>query len=331
MLNGAVIGFGNMGRQFTDHINGKPELGARIVAACNRGETNLEIAKNEYGLRTTHHLEELFRDELDFVLIASQSNAHADQVVAAAEAGCHIFCEKPIALSLEDADRMIEATERAGVITAVNYIMRFNFGFVRIKEMTERGEFGELLSITHAKTRGYGLYGAGARHRAVVEPEESGGWAVHHACHELDYLYWMGGPIQRVYGALQSTVPGGQSEEVILGLVEFESGAIGSIGDSVCGIRDHYTRLIGSKASLVMTGENETTECRFRREGSEADERLELEDRKRPGNGLDHFFECLNSGRKSPHSLREARHSLAAALALKESAKIGRPVELMPT
>jgi myo-inositol 2-dehydrogenase / D-chiro-inositol 1-dehydrogenase len=164
-----------MGQQFAAFVREHPELDARIVAACNRGKPNLKIASDEFGLYATHDVDDLLSRNLDFVLIATQSNTHADYVVAAARAGCHIFCEKPIALSLADADRMIAAVDQAGVITAVNYIMRYNSGYVRIKEMIDSGEFGTVLSVTHAKTRGYGLYAAGARHRAIVEPEESRG------------------------------------------------------------------------------------------------------------------------------------------------------------
>jgi predicted dehydrogenase len=328
MKKGGIIGFGGMGQQFARFVQEHPELDAEIIGACNRGKTNLKIASDEFGLYTTHDVDDLLSKDLDFVLIATQSNTHADYVVAAAEAGCDIFCEKPIALSLADADRMIDAVDRAGVITSVNYIMRYNAGYIRIKEMIEAGDFGTVLSVTHAKTRGYGLYGAGARHRAIVEPEESGGWTVHHACHDLDFLYWIAGPFKRVYAANATTVPDKDSEEVILGLVNFQSGAIGSIGDSVCGIRDHYTRIVGSAASLVMRGENEETFCRLRREGADKDEIIPIEDRKRPGNGLDHFFACIRDGVHSPNSLNDARPSLAAAIAMRESARTGLPVEL---
>jgi predicted dehydrogenase len=328
MLKGGVIGFGNMGQYMTRYINETERLRARVVAACNRGRRGLEVAKTEFGLWVTQDVNELLEQELDFVLVTSTSYAHSDQVVKAARAGFHIFCEKPIALSLEEADRMIEAADRADVVTVVNYIMRYNQGYLRIKELVDQGSLGEVLAVTHSKTRGYGLYGAGARHRAIVEPEESGGWTVHHACHDIDFLYWIAGPIRRTYALLQSTAPRGDSEEIVLAMVEFESGAIGSIADAVCAIRDHYTRIVGSKASLVMTGEDEQTVCRLHREGEAAPQLLPIRDAKRPGGGIDHFFECVHEGRKSPNSLASARHSLAAALAMKESARTGKPVRV---
>jgi predicted dehydrogenase len=326
MLNGGVIGFGNMGRQLTRYINENRRLEARIVAASNRSQPGLDIASSEFGLWVTRDVEDLLARGLDFVVVASTSYAHPAQVVKAAEAGCHIFCEKPIALSLAEADRMIEAAEKADVVTVVNYIMRYNPGYLKIKELVELGELGELLEVSHAKTRGYGLYAAGARHRAVIEPEESGGWTVHHACHDVDFLYWLAGPIRSAYALFQSTAGRKDSEEIVLALVEFASGAIGSVADSVCGIRNHYTRIIGSQASLVMTGENEQTVCRLQREGKAEPELLAVRDQKRPGGGLDHFFDCIREGKKNPNSLASARHSLAAALAMRESARTRKPV-----
>lgn len=328
MLRGAVFGFGNMGQQFTRFVNENDAIEARIVAATNRGADKLVIAREEYGLATSHDIEEVLGMDLDFVLIGSTSIAHADQVVAAAEAGCHVFCEKPIAVTLGEADRMIDAVERAGVITVVNYISRFNEAYRKVHELLNAGELGRPLSIGHSRIRGYGLYAAGARHRAILEPEESGGWAVHHACHDTDLLYWLGGPVSEVYGRTGTTVPDSHSEELVTGLLAFESGATGFVEDSVCALREHYTRVIGEKGSLVLTGEHESTRFRLKREGSETEERLQIQDRKRKGNGLDHFFDCLASGSNSPHSLKEARHSLEIAIALQRSARLGKPITL---
>ncbi len=328
MLVGGTIGFGNMGQKLTRYINENPSLDARVVAACNRGKPNLEVARNEFGLKVPHEVDEILGWNLDFVLVLSTSYAHASQVTKAAAAGCHVFCEKPIALNLQDADLMIEAVEKANVVNVVNYIMRYNEGYIKIRDLVQAGELGRVLSVTHSRMSCYGLYEGGARHRAIVEPEESGGWIVHHACHDIDFLFWLLGPIRTVYALTQSTVPNAASEEEVLGMVEFENGAVGSIGESVCGIRDHYTRVIGAKASLVMTGENEQTVFRLHREGAEKPELLPFQDSKRPGGGIDHFFECIHQNRKSPHSLRSARHSLAVALAMKESVRTGKTVNV---
>jgi len=326
ILKGGVIGFGNIGQNLTDYINQHKSDEARIVAACNRGKANLDIARDRYGLAVTHDPQELVNMDLDFVLVVSTSHGHASQVIMAAQAGRHVFCEKPIALNLEDADRMIEAVESAGIVNVVNYSMRYIDTYLKIKGLLDSGQMGRILSICHFKTRAFGLYGAGARHRAVVEPEESGGWTVHHACHDIDFLYWINGPMTTVYATTQTTVPDRDSEEVVLANVAFENGAIGVIGDSVCCIRDHFTQIIGTQASLVMSGEHDQTVLRFHREGEREPVVIPARDSKRPGGGIDHFLKCIRQGEQSPNSLASARHSLAVALAMRESARTGQAV-----
>jgi len=128
--------------------------------------------------------------------------------------------------------------------------------------------------------------------------------------------------------ASPTTVPDKDSEEVILGNVVFENGTIGQIGGSVCCIRDHYTQIIGSEASLVMSGEHDETVLRFHREGEWEAETIPARDTKRRGGGMDHFLECIREGKQSPNSLRSARHSLEVALAMQESARSGQVVEI---
>jgi predicted dehydrogenase len=316
-----------MGQKFAQRINTPGRYDAQIVAAVNRGEPNLRIAREQFGLKTSHYTDDVLGG-LDFVVVASTTVAHTEQVIAAARAGCHIFCEKPIALTLDEADRMIAAIREAGVISVVNYITRFNPAYLRISELVRSGELGRVLSVTHGRMRGYGLYGAGARHRAIEEPNESGGWTVHHACHDTDLLYWLGGPVREVYACTAGTAPEGLSEEIVSGIVRFSAGGHGVVEDSVCGIRDHYTRVIGEKGSIVLHGENESTFFRLRREGAEEDEMIPLEDRKRPGGGLDHFFECIARNEHSDMDLAGARPSLEIALALQESARRGEAVRL---
>ena len=325
MLKGAVLGYGNMGRQLTRRINSSSRFDARVVATCDILEANRATARRA-GLRVIEDPTDLQAEALDFVIVSSTTDAHAEQVIAAADAGCHIFCEKPVALSLDEADRMVAATESRNLVTVVNYITRFNPGYQYLHRLVESGEVGNVLSIVHHRLRGFGLFEAGARHTAVLEPERSGGWTVHHACHDTDLLLWLGGAVNTAYGMTAST--GAPSEELVSALLRLESGAIAHIEDSVCGLREHYTRIIGSRASVVLTGENENSVCRVKREGREDEERVSVEDRKQPEAALAHFFDCIRDNQRSPVDLRSARKSLAVVLAIRRSAREGRPVTI---
>jgi len=327
VLTGWVAGFGNIGRSLTRFLREHRSSEVRILGACDPDPAAREIAARDFGLRTTSEFGELARSKPDFVIIASTSAAHAEQIEQAAAAGSHIFCEKPIALDLASADRAIAAAERAGVVNQVNYSLRYIEAYRTLHTWNQAGRFGRLLSLTHVRTRGYGLYTGGARHPAVTAPERSGGWTVHHACHGLDLLYWLNGPFASIYGRTLGTAPGG-AEELVAGIVTFASGAAGHIGDSVCSIRDHYTLLVGEAGSAVMTGEREHTVLRFRSEEAGADEVAPVRDVKDPGVAFDDFLACIRAGKPSPHSLREARVSLAAALALRQSARTGLVVSL---
>ena len=327
-LTGGVLGFGNIGQNLTRYINQNKQGEARIVAACDIIEPQLDLAKTDYGLVATPDAGELIQMDLDFVLITSANVAHADQVVMAAEAGKHIFCEKPIALTLVEADRMIEAVEIAGVVNVVNYSMRYIDGYLKCKQLVDSGQLGQPLSVWHLMTRGYGLYEAEARHWAVLNPDLSGGWTVHHACHSVDFLYWINGRIAKAYCTTQTTVPDNGSEEVLLGNLTFADGTIGMVGDSTCILREHHTGIIGTKGSLLMSGEHEQTVLRLHLEGESEEQLIPAIDTKRPGGGIDHFIERIQTGQLSPNSIRDARHSLAVALAMQESARTGQVVSV---
>ncbi len=326
LISGGIAGFGNAGRSFAQFLLTHRAGAVRLLGACDPMPA-AQAAARACGLAAMGDLDELLRLKPDFLIIASTSAVHAAQVEAAARAGCHVFCEKPIALNLPDADRAIAAAEAAGVVTQVNYSLRYIEAYRTLRQWVDQGRFGQLLAVNHSRTRGYGLYAGGARHPAVISPEMSGGWSVHHACHGLDLLYWLGGPLKTIYGRTNTTAPGG-SEEYVDAVLGFASGATGRISDSVCRMRDHYTQVIGSAGSAVLTGEREHTQLRFHAENAEREELVAVRDVKDPGRAFDRFFECIRAGRPSPDSLRDARPSLVAALALQESARTGQVVRL---
>ena len=327
LLTGGVAGFGNVGRTLTRLLRDQRAGHARMIGAFDPDPAARQVAVQEFGLPAIDSFETLLALKPDFVVIASTSAVHAEQIEQAAAAGCHVFCEKPIALDLASADRAITAAENAGVVNQVNYSLRYIAAYRTLHDWVRSGRLGRILAVTHLRTRGFGLHAGGARHPAVQSPEVSGGWTVHHACHGLDLLYWLNGPFASVYGRTGTTSPNG-AEEFVDGAITFANGAAGHVTDSVCGIRDHYTLIVGEAGSAVLTGEREHTVLRFRAEGATADEIVPVRDVKDHALAFDEFFNCIRESRPSANSLREARASLAAALAIQESARTGRVISL---
>ena len=332
MLKGGVIGFGGVGQNMTRKLH---EWGtAQIIGACNRGADKLVIAKEQFGLKTTHDPRELCSWDLDFILVTSTSHAHVEHVLAGAEAGLHQLVEKPIALNLEDADAMIEACEAKNLITVVNYTLRFQPQYQRMKEIIDSGALGDVMSITCYTSRGYGLYGAGARHRAVVEPHESGGWIVHHACHMVDFAIWVAGEVETAYCRSQSTVPDVDSPEVMWGILGLKNGGAAVIGDSVACMLQRIITVIGTKGTIeiLRTPKGDVLHMREEKHGqhdwSRYDDDILGYGTPHHEQALKDFITCLNENKHDANDLRSGRASLAASFALEESRKTGEIVKL---
>jgi len=264
VFKGGIIGFGGMGQHFAGLVNKR--IDARITVVFDNNTGKKEIAVKKFGLDVSTSAEELFKADIDFVIIATTSNVHKELVLLAAKYKKHILCEKPIALNLRDADEMLKAVKKANVITVVNYSFRYGKINIKMKEMIEAGKIGKVLSFWMTRFRGYGLYSGGSRHYAVIKPELSGGWIVHHACHSVDFMIWMLGKVKNVYCLTKSTVPRAASEEIIWCLLNFQNGAVGMLGDSITSLRENSYGVIGDKGTLCVTSTTKGNVLLFRKE-----------------------------------------------------------------
>ena len=331
MLRGAVSGFGGVGKKFTRYVNRGEH--ARIVAAYDIAPTALASARDEYGLATADSPDALCAMDIDFVIVSSVNAAHCEQVLAAAAAGVHVFCEKPIALTRADADAMVAAAEKAGIISAVNYGYRASLAHRWLKDAITAGRLGDLLALQYCSGRGYGLQAAGARHPAVERPDLSGGWTVHHMCHGIDMAIWLAeSPVQRIYGVHRSTVLGEGKEEIVFGVATLGNGVTVQLSEWTGRLREKYYTAVGSAGTAILHGEREKSVIRFHREGAEAEENTtQVPIGKRKGGNIDYFLDCVRKGEPTSIDLAAGRNSLLAALALQESARTGMVIEVSPT
>lgn len=189
MINMALVGTGFIGKVHAESIKRLPN--AKLTAVVSgSGEKGAAFAK-EYGAKVYPNLEALFAEgDADAVDICAPTCLHADMAIAAASAGKHVLCEKPIALTLADADRMIKAVAKYKVKAMVGHTMRFWPEYVKAKEIIESGELGKPLNAfceRLAATPDWHKGGWG------FDERKSGGASVDLHIHDLDYLIWLFG------------------------------------------------------------------------------------------------------------------------------------------
>ncbi len=340
ILRGGVFGFGGMGQQFTRNINIDKWYGDdfRIIGACNRGEPHRRTAVETFGIKAFQDPADLIREGLDFGLVSSTTAAHCEHVCLLAAAGIPVFCEKPIALTPDEGRRMREAVAKANVPSVVNFGRRLDPCNQKIKAMIEGGEFGRLMNYSSFMARAHGFYSEGARHRAILDPVESGGWIVHHSCHQVDLACWLMGEVNSVSCVTRSTVegietvPGLISEEVVQGRLFFKNGSMGTVFDCVGGVHDSHLSVIGTKCAVGIVKAENTSVIKYKRQGDPEwdaprvlDPRLEFP---RIDN-LHHFLKVVRDRIPSRVTLADAFYALQVTMAMRESASASGAVVKM--
>lgn len=154
ILNLCLIGTGRAGmihaRNFRSAIRG-----ARLIALCDPSEENLKLAQDELGCEYTYsdYKDALQNDKIDAVVIVTPTIFHRDIAVAAAKAGKHILCEKPMAVTEAECDEMIAAARENNVKLQVGFMRRFDASFRAAKDIADAGEIGDIVMIK-SLTRG---------------------------------------------------------------------------------------------------------------------------------------------------------------------------------
>ena len=213
-LSIGLIGCGGMAQVLARAANRLPR--ARVVKVCDVFADAARSFGQELGVPHTADPGEILADEtIPAVIIATPNFTHADLVVRAAEAGKHIFCEKPLALGTADCDRMIAAAHRASVHLVVGQVLRYLPVFHHIKRLIDEGTIGTPFAMRTARLGGWGHPQAWRNKR-----ETSGGPLFEVNAHELDYFRYILGEPETVYAT---------GSRRVVDIVDFEDTAFVSI------------------------------------------------------------------------------------------------------
>lgn len=240
------------------HIHASAETGTTIVgmsdipAAAERGQKRAASANCPFF---TDHREMLAKTKPDVAAIVTPHPFHADLAVDAFAAGCHVLTEKPMAVSVGDADRMIAAAEKAGKLLAVNFQKRYWVGTERARAMVDAGEVGELIRVLCLEP----WYRTEAYYQSAswrgTWKGEGGGVLMNQAPHTMDLLCHLAGMPKRVWGWVRRRYHRMECEDSAQAMFEFPNGAPGYLTVSTveAGVPMRL-QVIGSKGGFEIVG-----------------------------------------------------------------------------
>ena len=235
MAHGKVK-IGIIGSQFEADIHAASiQMGCHgeVVACCSPTPGNPEKLAAEYGIPKVYHdYREMLKDpDIEAVTIAAPNVLHCEMTVAAADQGKHVICEKPLCMTLEEADQMIAACERNGVTLFYAEELFFTPKYVKAKEMADQGAFGDVYLVKQSEMH----YGPHAEWFWDVD-RSGGGVFMDMGCHGLAFCYWfLGRPEPVAITAQMGTYVHGaitRGEDHSFAIVEFAGGKIGHVEDS---------------------------------------------------------------------------------------------------
>ena len=229
MLNFALVGCGRISKRHSELLGLKQIDGAELVAICDLDESKAKSIGKQFSIPSYTDMHQMMRSEkIDVVVVLTESGNHAKNVVALAQYGKHIVVEKPMALTLDDADAMIRACDRAGVKLFVVKQNRFNVPVVKLREALEQGRFGKLVlgtvRVRWCRTQEY--YDQ-APWRGTWAMD--GGVLTNQASHHVDMLEWMLGEVDSVFARSATALANIEAEDTALVSLKFRNGALGII------------------------------------------------------------------------------------------------------
>src|SRR5258706_1632901 len=211
-------------------------IAAAMVGLGRWGRSLMEAAKHSERIRFARtadpregtRLEDVLRDQsVQAVVLATPHSLHREQAIAAAQAGKHVFCEKPLALHLADAQAMLAACRDAGVVLAVGHNRRFWPAMQALKRIVDSGDLGELLHVEGDNSNENSNRVTGGWR--TLEAECPGGGFTRAGLHALDAMIMLCGPVRRVSAQLLKFREQIPPLDAMSALYEFASGTSGTL------------------------------------------------------------------------------------------------------
>ncbi len=229
---------------------------ARLVGAYNRNTEKAAAFSMRYGCKVFESLEELVAStEIDVICICTASGAHLEAGLAGISAGKHCLIEKPMEITVERCDQLIDAAREAGVHIGVIFPSRFQDVNIRVKDAVSRQRIGApVIGNAYVKWNRSKAYYDSAAWRGTWALD-GGGALMNQGIHSVDLLQWFMGPVKSVHAfAANRRHTGIEVEDTLVAILHFESGALGTIECTTAAHPGSFKRLeiIGTEGTAIV-------------------------------------------------------------------------------
>ncbi|MCD6529301.1 Gfo/Idh/MocA family oxidoreductase [Candidatus Bathyarchaeota archaeon] len=328
-LNVAVIGCGWAGEQHVRAYTTVRE--ARVSVVVDIDERKAKTLAEKWGIKAwyTDYRRVIEDPEIDAVSICLPHYLHSKVSVEAAEAGKHVLCEKPMANSLEEADAMISASEKAGVTLMIAENVRFHPINIKVRELVEQGYVGEVFLARIFRDHEMHDY---LRERPwFLDLEKSGGgiWMAG-GVHDVDALRMIVGEIEKVsLFKAEKAFSEMEGEDTIAAILRFENGAVGVITESFSTKTFREVSpsgcpwIVNGTHGTITTFQGELEVYSEKMGGPRSCIRVKVDEKDTFTEEIKHFLSCVKGGKKPLTSGEEERRTLAVILAGYKSLKRG--------
>ncbi len=333
MLNVAIIGSGYIGSLHAQMVNLSEKVNLVAIAERNE-EVGKKVAK-EHGCKWYADARELLESEaIDIVDICLPTFLHEEYVLLAAEYKKHVLCEKPVALSVEVFDRMVQATKNAGVKFMVAQSVRFSDMSIEIKKRYDAGEFGKVKMVYANRLTQHPAWAKWHR-----DPALSGGGLYDLHIHDVDFARYLFGPVKSVYAlgyknedgcynhVISSLTFANNVKAVIEGAYEMTEGFPFTTTFRLTGAQETIDYIMRAGANIKDA--NEKKHLRAFRVGKQP---KDVDTSKYPDGILaeiEHFADCIVEDRDSEIvPLSQSRAVLVILEAIQRSMETGQAVNL---
>lgn len=328
-LKMALVGPGHIGHRHAAQYAKMPDV--QVVGVVGTERPKAEALAHDLGAEPFDSLDSLFAaGEVDVVDLCTPTPLHKEGVQAAAGAGKHVICEKPLARNLQDAEEIVNACRSAGVTLMVGHVLRFFPQYEAARSIVLSGSIG---APAIARTfRGNGF--PHGWHDWYAHPSESGGVLLDMLLHDFDWLRWTFGEVERVYAkGLVKDVP--QGRDYALVTIRHRSGVLAHVEGTWCHTTPFNMKLeVAGDAGLLDYDDSQAKPVRFTPRQEEGGEIKKVAVPESPlaedpyYRELRHFADVIQGKAEPLITPDDALAAMRIALAALESVETGKAITL---